>query len=325
MVFSPVLRALALLCLLVFSPLSGFMDTLLEKLSLSVEEDDELEIVYGDSSLATPGLMEFCLVGHFLTELSINFNLMKSRMASIWRIKKGLFVKDIGAGRYDGYSWFFGNHLLILCRLDVGDHPLQVPLDKINFWVQIYDLPLMYFSEQIRIQLGNFLGFFVEYDELNKSLNWRSFMRIRVSLDVSKPLKRWKRIKKGDGSVFVVSFRIQTYVLSSPPERNGCVMIWEVKSSDYASHPHPSQTGGTEWVTMPSVDNSKGFLSEFWVVSNLTYDVGHMHAGKEVSCFTLTESMKHKLAGESFGSSKEAQNLIEAGSLEGVCLGPREF
>ncbi|KAL8548640.1 hypothetical protein ACS0TY_007795 [Phlomoides rotata] len=223
MVFSPVLRALALLCLLVFFPLPSFMDSLLEKLSLSVEEDDELELEFGDSSLATLGLMEFCLVGHFLTEQPINFNLMKSRMAYVWRPKMGLFAKDIGAGRYvfqffhrmdmkqieDGSPWFFGNHLLILKRLDVGDHPLQVPLDKINFWVQIYDLPIGYFSEQIGIQLGNFVGCFVEYDESNKSLNWRSFMCIHVSLDVSKTLKWWKCVKKGDGSVFVVNLRYE--------------------------------------------------------------------------------------------------------------------
>lgn len=42
----------------------------------------------------------FCLVGHFLTEQPINFNLMRSRLAGIWRPGKGVFVKDIGQGRY---------------------------------------------------------------------------------------------------------------------------------------------------------------------------------------------------------------------------------
>ncbi|KAL8532819.1 hypothetical protein ACS0TY_009144 [Phlomoides rotata] len=144
---------------------------------------------------------------------------MKSRMASIWRPKKGLYVKDIGECRYvfqifhmmdvkrveDGSPWSFGTYLLLLHQLDKGDHPLQVPL----FWVHIYDLPLGFFSERIGQQLGDFVGQFVEYDESNKSSNWRSFMRIKVLVDVTKALKRGKCIKKVDGSVFVVSFKYE--------------------------------------------------------------------------------------------------------------------
>ncbi|KAL8507729.1 hypothetical protein ACS0TY_018321 [Phlomoides rotata] len=57
---------------------------------------------------------------------------MKNRIASIWRPKKGLYVKDIGEGRYvfqffhimdmkrieDGSPWSFGTYLLLLHRLD---------------------------------------------------------------------------------------------------------------------------------------------------------------------------------------------------------------
>ncbi|KAL8474538.1 hypothetical protein ACS0TY_031117 [Phlomoides rotata] len=72
------------------------MDTMLEKLSLSVEEVDELVLEPSDESLASTETPEFCLVGRFLTDQPINFSLMKSRMASIWRPKKGLYVKDNG-------------------------------------------------------------------------------------------------------------------------------------------------------------------------------------------------------------------------------------
>ncbi|KAL8549485.1 hypothetical protein ACS0TY_008356 [Phlomoides rotata] len=54
--------------------------------------------------------------------------MMKSRMATIWRPKKGLFVKDVGDGRYifqffhtidlkrveNGSPWTFRNFLLIM-------------------------------------------------------------------------------------------------------------------------------------------------------------------------------------------------------------------
>ncbi|KAL8549913.1 hypothetical protein ACS0TY_008665 [Phlomoides rotata] len=199
------------------------MDTMLEKLSLSTDEFDELVLEPSVENLAAEETPEFCLVGHFLTDQPINFSLMKSRMASIWRPKKGLYVKDIGEGRYvfqffhrmdvkrveDGSPWSFGTYLLLLHRLEKGDHPLQVPLLWVNFWVHIYDLPLGFFSEKIGQQLGDFVGRFVEYDESNKSSNWRSFMRIKVLVDVTRALKRGKCIKKVDGYVFVVSFKYE--------------------------------------------------------------------------------------------------------------------
>ncbi|KAL8474539.1 hypothetical protein ACS0TY_031118 [Phlomoides rotata] len=109
----------------------------------------------------------------------------------------------------DGSPWSFGTYLLLLHRLDKGDLPLKVPLLWVNFWVHVYDLPLGFFSERIGQQLGDFVGRFVEYDESNKLSNWRSFMRIKVLVDVTKALKHGKCIKKADGSVFVVSFKYE--------------------------------------------------------------------------------------------------------------------
>lgn len=42
-----------------------------------------------------PGV-ELCIVGRFLTDQSINFNLMRARIASIWKPKDGVSVKSIG-------------------------------------------------------------------------------------------------------------------------------------------------------------------------------------------------------------------------------------
>ncbi|KAL8464285.1 hypothetical protein ACS0TY_033981 [Phlomoides rotata] len=160
------------------------MDAMLEKVSLSVEEEDELVLEVGIENTMTSDTLEFCLVGNFLMDKSINFSLMKNRMASIWRPKKGLYVKDVGEGRYvfhffhrmdvkrveDGSPWSFRTYLMVLYRLDKGDQSLQVPLYRFNFWIDIYDLSLGYFSERIGQQLGNFVGRFVDfkYEKLNQ-------------------------------------------------------------------------------------------------------------------------------------------------------------
>ncbi|XP_073051374.1 uncharacterized protein [Primulina eburnea] len=109
----------------------------------------------------------------------------------------------------EGGHWSFDNHLLILHRLQPGEVPTQVPLNFIPFWVQIYDLPIRYISESIGTKLGDFIGQFMSYDNTNNTGFWRSYMRIRVAVDVRRPLLRCKKICKPGGDCFLVNFKYE--------------------------------------------------------------------------------------------------------------------
>ncbi|KAL8483321.1 hypothetical protein ACS0TY_026129 [Phlomoides rotata] len=184
------------------------MESLLENLNLSVE--DEL-IIGVDSNSDGGGDINLCL----------------SQLAAVWNPKRGVMIKQIEGGRMliqfnhrldykrlvDGGPWTIGNHSLILHQLQIGEVPLQVPLDFLPFWVQIYDLPLGSFSESVGHSLGNFIGRFLEYDTSNRGAAWRTFMRIRVELDVKQPLKRFKKIRMGNGSSMVVNFKYERLYL----------------------------------------------------------------------------------------------------------------
>nr|DAD38903.1 TPA_asm: hypothetical protein HUJ06_013225 [Nelumbo nucifera] len=151
-----------------------------------------------------------CLVGRFLTDKSINFNVMKHQMASIWHPGKGVCIKDISDQRFlfqffhsvdlkrdlEGGAWTYDNHVLFLHHLKPGEIPNQIPLFHVDYWVQVYDLPVGFMS-------------FVEYDDNNNSGLWRNFMRIKVRLDVRNPLKRWKKIKKMGGEWLLVKFKYE--------------------------------------------------------------------------------------------------------------------
>lgn len=54
--------------------------------------------------------------------------------------------------------------------------------------------------------LGNFMDKFLEYDELNKGSVWLKFMRIRVEVDTTLPLKQWKYLKLANGILEKVTF-----------------------------------------------------------------------------------------------------------------------
>lgn len=131
--------------------------------------------------------------------------------------------KEIGEGRIlfqffhrldhkrvvEGGPWSIGSHPLIIHQMRVGEVPHSVPLNKILFWVQIYNLPMGCFSEKVGRMLGDFIGTFVEYVVSNKGVAWKPFMRIRMELDVNLPLKRGKKIRTGMGSSSTVTFKYE--------------------------------------------------------------------------------------------------------------------
>lgn len=88
----------------------------------------------------------------------------------------------------------FNNHLLILHKLQRGEDPLKVSLIYSPLWVQLYNVPIGFVSENLAIQLGNFIGEFMEYDGSSLGRDSRNFMRIRVKIDVRRPLKKKKQI-----------------------------------------------------------------------------------------------------------------------------------
>lgn len=270
------------------------MDSLLADLSLSKDEDEEL--VLDSSNLdRNPELFDYCLVGTFLTDRTINFNIMKHRLASIWRPGKGVAIREIGSQRFlfqffhmidmrrviDGGPWSFDNHILILHQLKHGELPLHVPLNYVNFWVHIYDLPVGYMSEAVGKQLGNFIGKFLEYDVNNNSALWRAYMRIRVAVDVHNPLKRCKKIRKVGGEWSLVSFKY---------ERLGsfCFLCGRLGHTErfcnmlFINLEHEAKREWGPWLRVPDRRFS-GYGGDKWLQDDISSNSDDSYAGTEVS------------------------------------------
>ncbi|KAJ9189518.1 hypothetical protein P3X46_000801 [Hevea brasiliensis] len=134
---------------------------------------------------------------------------MKNTLADLWRPGRGMFVKEIEKGLFlfrffhivdmnrvwDGGPWSFNNHLLILHRMAEEEVPGGVPLYYAEFRVRVYDLPSDLITQVMAKHIGDYVG--------------RKYMRIRVKIDVRKPLKRWKKLQKPDGSQMVFHFKYE--------------------------------------------------------------------------------------------------------------------
>lgn len=185
--------------------------------NLDIDEEENESFVFEGNVEEETNRYEYCLVGRFLTEKTINSRAMKSKMADVWKPMMGINIKELEQGIFlfqffhkddmqwvvKGGPWMFDNAMMILETVSQGEDPLQVQLWHLNIWVQLHELPMGFMSEAVGRQLGNFFGEFLQYDAKNNSSIWREYMRIRIRIDVRKPLKRKKIVKK-DGKEFNV-------------------------------------------------------------------------------------------------------------------------
>ncbi|XP_031092274.1 uncharacterized protein LOC115996968 [Ipomoea triloba] len=181
--------------------------------------DDELE----DFTLDQEEDLRFSLVGKLITDKTVKFPFMRDTMATVWRPGKGMAVKELTNNIFlfqffheidvqrilnDG-PWSFEKNLLILTRFQPNISPLTMDLNRTDFWIQVHDLPMGFFPEKTAKAIGDFIGKFVCTDE-NSFDGWgRSHLRIRVSIDVTKPLMNKMRIKQNGGEWSWISFRYE--------------------------------------------------------------------------------------------------------------------
>ncbi|MBA0557966.1 hypothetical protein Golob_015007 [Gossypium lobatum] len=77
---------------------------------------------------------------------------------------------------------------------DLGEKRFLFQIYHVMDLDRIHDVPIGLFSKNLAVQLGNFVGEFIEYDGSNLGKENRNYMQVRVRIDVRRPLKRRKQI-----------------------------------------------------------------------------------------------------------------------------------
>ncbi|XP_019181690.1 PREDICTED: uncharacterized protein LOC109176755 [Ipomoea nil] len=181
------------------------------------------EEVYGTAALPPPVRNTWTLVGRFLTDRMMKVEMMKRVMASAWRPLMGIEITDVLPNLYlftffdetdmrrvlEEGPWAFENTTLVCQVLEDGVDPTQVVLNTMDFWLQIYDIPLGYRTVKVLERIGDFARVFLRYDERNFGRSWTSFYRIRITHDVTVPLKRRMKMIMRDGTWTWVNFKYE--------------------------------------------------------------------------------------------------------------------
>lgn len=176
------------------------------ELSLNNEEEEGLVLEDIPDGEKIEGL-ERCLVERFLTNKKVNFVAMQDTLSSIWRPVKGVFMEEITQMNMfifkffhdlylqrvlDDGPWTFNQQALLIRKLNIDEQIKDVKLSELYMWVQVYDVPIGFKSEFILKSIGNYVGRFMETDPRNFQGMCRNYMRIRVAIDVGRPLKKQK-------------------------------------------------------------------------------------------------------------------------------------
>ena len=85
----------------------------------------------------------------------------------------------------------------------------NVKFDSLSLWVQIWGAPFDMFSPTVAMEMGSRMGVVEEVEKRPKKEAQSLFMRVKVSLPVSKPIRRGSFIAGTDGGRTWVSFKYE--------------------------------------------------------------------------------------------------------------------
>lgn len=191
---------------------------------LRIEDEEDGGLIYDKNEEHLDEIdIRWYLVGKLLTERPADFDAMKNVMASLWRPGKGMYVKELDVNLYlfqffhevdiqrviGGSPWTFNKTPLIIERLKEGENPRTKELNKMEIWVQIHDLKPGFMSDRVVRDIGSYIGTYVSSCQTNYTGTWRDYLRVRVILNIDKPLKRRMKICRSKEDWFWVNFKYE--------------------------------------------------------------------------------------------------------------------
>lgn len=106
-------------------------------------------------------------------------------------------------------SWTFDKKLIQIVRFESDMQPTFVKFTHSVFWICVYNLPFLSMVADVEENIGNDIGRVLEVDVPNNGIGWGQFLRIRVEIDITKPLLWGKILEDDQGKPFWVDFQYE--------------------------------------------------------------------------------------------------------------------
>ena len=165
---------------------------------------------------------EFSIAARFFTKRTLNIEAIARTFSPLWRSKKGFNIKNIGdhiilfsfesEAEVDRIlalePWCFDKHLMALSKINLESSLEECNFNNVSFWVQVYDIPLRYRNKEVAEQICETLGI-IQQPIDTPVCDGGSFIRVRVSINISLPLCRGRLITMEDEKEHWVSFKYE--------------------------------------------------------------------------------------------------------------------
>lgn len=95
--------------------------------------------------------------------------------------------------------WSFENQMLAVQDFNGDFRPSDYKFERTFIWTKIYGLPLNLMKMDIAERIENKIGASQKIDTSMTRSGWVKNLRIRVEIDITKPLRRFVTISRGGG------------------------------------------------------------------------------------------------------------------------------
>ncbi|KAF5462865.1 hypothetical protein F2P56_018835 [Juglans regia] len=185
-------------------------------LKLTEEEQQDFHLPEEEFTLAQD-ISNSCLVALVALDREVNKGAFKITMSRVWNAERGISFKDIGRNKFllefhssivrtrvlTGQPWSCHRSLICIqeCTGRLALKDIEFSLEP--FWIQLHDLPFPAMNRRMGEKLGASAGKVIMVDVDEKGRAWRGVLRVKVLLDLSKPLTRGCVINVGDSRSWI--------------------------------------------------------------------------------------------------------------------------
>jgi hypothetical protein len=157
------------------------------------------------------------MVGKLLTERTITKEVLKIPMVCAWKPTGSVSFRTLGPNLFvidfekwwdkdrilEGRPWTFDGDLFSLVDFDGLTPVAELEFEKAAFWVRMYKLPLTCMGREVGLQVGSTVGEVEDIDDLDDGVGWGEYLRVKIRIDLTKPLSRGRIIKVQEKDIWV--------------------------------------------------------------------------------------------------------------------------
>ena len=188
-----------------------------EKFTLSKVEGDMADLV------STTEQPKSYLVAKFLTRRVLNVEAVARTFTPLWRTDHGFTIRDMNDNRLVfvfedeadlervmmGEPWACDKHLVVLQYIEEEEAIDDVVFRETSLWVQLHGLPVRRMNPEVATTLVSSLGRIEQISDGDTNADGGQAMRIRIRLDVTKPLCRGRKARLEKGRETWISFKYE--------------------------------------------------------------------------------------------------------------------